>query len=35
MDVATPSLKRTDDLRSDPLLQARELFNLGFVHVLE
>jgi hypothetical protein len=34
-DVVTSSLKRTDDLRSDPPRQARELFNLGLVHALE
>ena len=34
-DVITPSLKRTDDFRSDPSRQARELFNLGLVHALE
>jgi hypothetical protein len=34
-NVVTPSLKRTDDLRSDPPRQARELFNLGLVHALE
>ena len=34
-DVVTPSLKRTDDLRSDPSREARELFNLGLVHALE
>jgi hypothetical protein len=31
-NVVTPSLKRTDDLRSDPSREARELFNLGLVH---
>ena len=34
-DVVTSSLKRTDDLRSNPPRQARELFNLGLVHALE
>ena len=34
-NVVTPSLKRTDDLRSDPPRQARELFDLGLVHALE
>ena len=34
-DVVTPSLKRTDDLPSDPSGEARELFNLGLVHALE
>src|SRR6516162_8304752 len=34
-DVITASLKRTDDLRSDPSRQARELFHLGLVHALE
>ena len=31
-NVVTPSLKRTDDLRSEPSREARELFNLGLVH---
>jgi hypothetical protein len=31
-NVVTPSFKRTDDLRSDPSREARELFNLGLVH---
>jgi hypothetical protein len=31
-NVVTPSLKRTDDLRSDPSREARELFNLGLGH---
>lgn len=31
----TPSLKRTDDLRSDPSRQAGEFFNLGLVDALE
>jgi hypothetical protein len=30
-----PSLKRTDDLRSDPSRQAREFFNLRLVNALE
>ena len=30
-NVVTLSLKRTDDLRSDPSREARELFNLGLV----
>jgi hypothetical protein len=34
-NVVTSSLKRSDDLRSDPPRQARELFNLGLVHALE
>src|SRR3984893_12418643 len=34
-NVVTPSLKRTDDLRSDPSGEARELFNLGLVHALK
>jgi hypothetical protein len=34
-DVVTSSLKRTDDLLSDPPRQARELFNLGLVHALQ
>ena len=34
-DVVTPSLKRTDDLPSDPSGEARELFNLGLFHALE
>ena len=34
-DVVSPSLKRTDDLPSDPSGEARELFNLGLVHALE
>src|SRR6266446_9360691 len=34
-DVVPSSLKHTDDLRSDPPRQARELFNLGLVHALE
>jgi len=34
-DVVTPSLKRTEDLRSKLTRQARELFNLGLVYVLE
>jgi len=29
------SLKRTDDLRSNPPRQAREPFNLGLVRALE
>src|SRR5260370_21074484 len=34
-DVVSPSLKRTDDLRSDPSRQTRELFNRRLVHALE
>jgi len=34
-EVVTPSLKRTDDLPSDPSGEAREVFNLGLVHALE
>jgi hypothetical protein len=31
-DVIASSLKRTNDLRSDPSREARELFNLGLGH---